>query len=108
MPCMNCTSAGDAGGSLALIVGGRVRVGFPGAPGWTTTGGEDAFRCAETRKENKLPRGPVAATAHEHAATHSTTRIAKAHLTQRGLTCRRELNIVGLTLSHLAGTSHPV
>ena len=38
MPCINCTSASDCGGSLALVVGGSVRVGCPGAPGWTTTG----------------------------------------------------------------------
>jgi len=35
---MNCASAAEAGGSVALVVEGRVRVGFPGAPGWTTTG----------------------------------------------------------------------
>ena len=29
---------GDVGESMFIIVEGRVRVGFPGAPGWTTTG----------------------------------------------------------------------
>ena len=40
--CMNCTSAGETGGRVALVVLGRVRVGFPGAPGWTTTGVDGA------------------------------------------------------------------
>src|SRR6266581_9748339 len=38
MPCMNSTSACDRGGSLALVEGGSVLLGLPGAPGCTTTG----------------------------------------------------------------------
>ena len=38
MFCMNCVSAGECGGNVARVVGGNVRVGCPGAPGWTTTG----------------------------------------------------------------------
>jgi len=38
MPCMNCTSAAELGGSVALVEGGNVLVGWPGAPGWTTIG----------------------------------------------------------------------
>src|SRR5690242_14472956 len=105
IPCMNCTSAGEAGGSVARVVGGRVRVGFPGAPGWTTTGVEGAVCCAQTRNENKLARGSAAASTHRHAAALNTTRISQVHLIQIGLTCRKNLNIVGLRLSHLAGTS---
>ena len=78
---MNCASAGEAGGSVALVVGGRVRVGFPGAPGWTTTGVDGAAFCAETRKENKLARALAAASTHKHAATLDMTRISQAHLT---------------------------
>src|SRR6185436_16375891 len=102
---MNCASAGEAGGSVALVVGGRVRVGFPGAPGWTTTGVDGAVCCARTRKENKLARVLAAASAHKHAATLDTPRIFQMHLTWIGLTCRKNLNIVRLTLSHLARTS---
>jgi hypothetical protein len=77
---MNCTSAGETGGSVALVVGGRVRVGFPGAPGWTTTGLDGAVCCAQTRKENKLVSVLAAANMHKHAATLDTTRIAQVHL----------------------------
>src|SRR5262245_23162672 len=102
---MNCTSAVEAGGSAPLVVGGRTLVGFPGAPGWTTTGADGSACCARTRKTDKLARALAAATAHEHAATPTTTRISQARLTDRGLTCRKYLIIFGLTLSHLAGTS---
>ncbi|HEU0179715.1 MAG TPA: hypothetical protein VFV58_36250 [Blastocatellia bacterium] len=47
---MNCTSAGEAGGSAPLVVEGRTVVGFPGAPGWTTTGAAGSVCCAQTRK----------------------------------------------------------
>ena len=77
---MNCTSAGEAGGSVALVVGGRVRVGLPGAPGWTTTGVDGAVCCAQTRKENKLARELATASTHKHAAMLDTTRIAQVHL----------------------------
>jgi hypothetical protein len=39
IPCMNSTSFGERGGSVALVDGGSVRVGWPGEPGCTTTGG---------------------------------------------------------------------
>jgi len=35
---MNSTSACDRGGSVALVDGGSVLLGLPGAPGCTTTG----------------------------------------------------------------------
>jgi hypothetical protein len=38
MPCMNYTSACDCGGSVAFVEGGSVLLGWPGAPGCTTTG----------------------------------------------------------------------
>src|SRR5215216_195903 len=46
IPCMNCTSAGEFGGNVARVEGGSVRVGWPGAPGWTTIGAQAC--CAET------------------------------------------------------------
>src|SRR5260370_1627564 len=36
MPCMKSTFAGDRGGSVALVDGGSVLLGLPGAPGCTT------------------------------------------------------------------------
>jgi len=78
---MNRTSAGEAGGSVALVVGGRTRVGFPGAPGWTTTGAAGAACCAQTRKEDKLARVLAAASTHKNAATLDTTRISQVRLT---------------------------
>jgi len=44
MFCMNCVSAGECGGKVARVVDGSVRVGWPGAPGWTITG----VSCAQT------------------------------------------------------------
>src|SRR4051812_32284661 len=37
MPCMNSMSFPEMGGSFALVFDGSVAVGWPGAPGWTTT-----------------------------------------------------------------------
>src|SRR5262245_56685573 len=102
---MNCTSAGEAGGRVPLVVGGRTCVGFPGAPGWTTTGVAGAVCCAQTRKDDKLARVHAAPSTHKHAATLDTIRISRVRLTSRGLTCRKYLIIVSLTLSRLAGTS---
>src|SRR5262245_56808596 len=80
MPCMNCTSATEAGGSVPFIVGGRVRVGFPGAPGWTTTGAGGSACCAQ-RPEEKPLAGLLADTSMaEHAATPNTTRNPQVHL----------------------------
>jgi hypothetical protein len=38
MPCMNSTSACDGCSNVALVEDGSVLLGFPGAPGCTTTG----------------------------------------------------------------------
>lgn len=54
---MNCTSAGEYGGKVARVEGGNVLVGWPGAPGWTTTGDfGSACCCALTGIDSKLPR----------------------------------------------------
>src|SRR4029078_11666352 len=47
--CMNCVSAGECGGNVARVDGGKLRVGCPGAPGWTTTG----VSCAASGRDNK-------------------------------------------------------
>jgi hypothetical protein len=58
MCCINCTSAGEYGGNVARVEGGRVRVGWPGAPGWTTTGVAGSLCCAEktTRQTQRTQR----------------------------------------------------
>src|SRR5216684_3572156 len=54
MPCMNSTSACDRGGSVALVDGGSVLLGLPGAPGCTTTGFAGSV-CCERETERKKP-----------------------------------------------------
>jgi hypothetical protein len=48
IPCMNSTSFGEFGGNVARVVDGNDLVGWPGAPGWTTTGVAGSGVCAET------------------------------------------------------------
>jgi hypothetical protein len=62
MSCMNFTSAGECGGNVARVEEGSVRVGWPGAPGWTTIGVAGSACCAETDSDNKHVR--VAARSH--------------------------------------------
>ena len=47
MCCMNCVSAAVCDGNFGRVDDGNVRVGLPGAPGWTTIGFVSRF-CAET------------------------------------------------------------
>src|SRR5688500_847193 len=61
MCCMNRTSAGEAGGNVALVDDGSVRVASPGAPGCTTTGVFGLDCCAKSVGDNK------------HARTHDAT-----------------------------------
>src|SRR5712692_7916853 len=68
MPCMNSTSFAELGGSVALVDGGSVRVGWPGAPGCTTTGVPGSACCAQTGSENKPARVLAATSPLRHAA----------------------------------------
>jgi len=43
MPCINSISFFERGGSIARVPGGNIRDGWPGAPGWTITGGESGL-----------------------------------------------------------------
>jgi len=54
MFCMNCVSAGECGGSVARVDEGNVRVGWPGAPGWTTTGVSWAAIGRDNRHTNAM------------------------------------------------------
>lgn len=51
MPCMNSTSACESGGRVALVEDGSVLLGFPGAPGCTTTGLLESFCCDATAED---------------------------------------------------------
>ena len=57
---MNCTSAGEFGGNFGRVEEGSVRVGLPGAPGWTTIGVFGSAFCAETDSGNRQARATVA------------------------------------------------
>ena len=55
MPCMKATSAGERCGRVARVAGGRVLLGCPGAPGWTTTGVlADSVCCACAGNKNEI------------------------------------------------------
>ena len=69
MPCMNCTSAGERGGSVALVVAGKVRVGWPGAPGCTMTGAVRSLCWAHTGSARKAVRVMATITALRDVAT---------------------------------------
>src|SRR5206468_6949751 len=60
MPRMNSTSACDRGGSVALVEGGSVLLGLPGAPGCTTTGVAGSV-CRERAVERKKSAEALAA-----------------------------------------------
>ena len=55
MFCMNCVSAGECGGNVARVEGGSVRVGWPRAPGWTTTG----VCCADNGVSKAAAKSPL-------------------------------------------------
>jgi hypothetical protein len=56
---MNSVSAAVCGGNFGRVEDGNVRVGLPGAPGWTTIGFVSRF-CAETGASNKQARATAA------------------------------------------------
>src|SRR6266481_6246482 len=60
MSRINSPSACDRGGSFALVDGGSVLPGFPGAPGCTTTGFAGSLCCARA-VEQKEAAGVLAA-----------------------------------------------
>jgi hypothetical protein len=75
IPCMNSTSLGERGGRVALVDGGNVRVGRPGAPGCTTTGGDlESACCAQSGSDKRHVRAPAAMSPLRAAATRMTDR----------------------------------
>src|ERR1700749_2853928 len=59
IPCMNSTSAGDPEGNFPTVDAGSLLLGFPGAPGCTTTGPDPLF-CWASADGQKKPAGPNA------------------------------------------------
>jgi len=71
---MNSTSFGERGGSVALVDSGSVRVGCPGAPGCTTTGGTlELACCAQTGSAKKIMKAPAAMSQLRDAAAKLIT-----------------------------------
>src|SRR5580658_9863512 len=69
MPCMNATSAGERAGRTPFVEDGSVLVGFPGAPGCTTTGAVAESVCCAARKGRELNAAPaLAASSTPHSA----------------------------------------
>jgi hypothetical protein len=62
---MNSTSAGDSGGNFALLEGGRILVGWPGAPGCTTTEAVEPS-CSERAGEGPEAKENAAASNAAH------------------------------------------
>jgi hypothetical protein len=71
---MNSTFFGERGGSFALVDGGSVRVGCPGAPGCTTIGGLESACCAQTGSDKKHVRAPAVMSPLRDATTLITDR----------------------------------
>jgi hypothetical protein len=72
---MNSTSFGERGGNVALVDGGSVRVGWPGAPGCTTTGVSlESACCAQTGSDKKHARATAAISPLRGARTLTTGR----------------------------------
>jgi len=80
MPCMKSTSACERGGSVALVDGGNVLLGLPGAPGCTTTGFPGSVRWAHIAEEKIAGR----------VAT-SIPRLTADPLVEQSLRLRRKL-----------------
>src|SRR6266436_5914959 len=66
MSCIKSTSACDRGGSVALVDGGSVLLGFPGAPGCTSTGFSITLLCARGGAEGSCG----SARCEQHAIEH--------------------------------------
>src|SRR6266550_2691584 len=102
MPCMNRVSAVERGGSVALVDGGSVRVGWPGAPGWTTTGVAGSPVCAQTGSENNPASVLAAINPLRHAETFITDRSLRSLLARKVLIGAERSNIEVASLYHKA------
>jgi hypothetical protein len=84
---MNSTSACDRGGSVALVDGGSVLLGLPGAPGCTTTGLPGSVCCAHIAEEKRsVEQKRLAGT----LAASNIPRSTADPLVERGFRLRRK------------------
>src|SRR4030095_9802100 len=89
IPCMNCASAGERGGSIALVVAGNVRVGVPGSPGCTMTGAVRSLCWAQTDSAKKAVRVVATISPRRHVATALTERTERTERS-RGLSLKNK------------------
>src|SRR6185295_492596 len=75
MCCINSMFLGEAGGNVPVVVGGSVRVGWPGAPGWTTTGPGGGACCALITDVSRTARAPAARSRLRHTFTLPTSHV---------------------------------
>jgi len=73
MPRMNSTSACDRCGGVALVEGGNVLLGLPGAPGCTTTAVAGSV-CCERAVERKKSAEALAASNMPHSTADLASR----------------------------------
>src|SRR5579863_2201418 len=82
MPCINSTSAGDRGGSVARVEDGSVLLGAPGAPGCTTTGFATSACWAQAPKDNETTTAETLTRDGEREKIFIWTRTTSFHETQ--------------------------
>src|ERR1700691_6507440 len=96
MPCVNATSAGERAGSTPFVDGGRILLGFPGAPGCTTTGAvAESVCCARKARERNAAAALAASSTPLSAAHILAARRCDMHATRKraSLEFRASLNI---------------
>src|SRR5580704_19655250 len=96
IPCMNATSAGERSGRTPLVDAGRVLLGFPGAPGCTTTGAvAESVCCARPARDPNAAAALAASSTPLSAAHILAARRCDVHATRKRsiLAFRASLNI---------------
>jgi hypothetical protein len=86
IPCINSTFFVELGGNFALVFAGKFLVGCPGAPGCTTTGGDNGSPfCPNAVTDKKHTNAKAAASPPRNPATPVTGR--NLGLTLKGNNC---------------------
>jgi len=107
---MNSTSACDRGGKVALDVGGSVLLGFPGAPGCTTTGDfAESACCTRAADEQNAAKPLVVISRTSGTATSRTDCVPRPPQKQDLLTIAADPGIFDVLTYHelaLGGARH--
>src|ERR1700684_2865272 len=93
MPCMNFTSACDHCGGAPFVVGGSVLLGFPGAPGCTTTGVAESPCCARAAQQKKTVPALAASSMPHSTADPLAERSLRSPPKRQSFHVRAYLNI---------------